>query len=99
MIVVIDLAPSLLYRGIQARWAKKSLELSLARLTGRDRMKVSQTRPRAKPKELPMYLVIDVDRNFLLLATRDMQAAYSAADKSEAKGIATIVRFDASFRQ
>ena len=46
-----------------------------------------------------MYLVIDVDRNFLLVATRDMQLAYAAADKSESKGIATIVRFDASFRQ
>ena len=46
-----------------------------------------------------MYLVIDVERNFLLLATRDMQLAYAAADKSEAKGIATIVRFDAGFRQ
>ena len=46
-----------------------------------------------------MYLVIDVDRNFLLVATRDMQLAYAAADKSEAKGVATIVRFDSSFRQ
>ena len=46
-----------------------------------------------------MYLVIDAERNFLLLATRNMQLAYAAADKSEAKGIATIVRFDASFRQ
>ena len=46
-----------------------------------------------------MYLVIDTERNFLLLATRDMQAAYAAADQSEAKGIATIVRFDAGFRQ
>ena len=46
-----------------------------------------------------MYLVIDVDRNFLLVATRDMQAAYAAADKSEARGVATIVRFDAGFRQ
>ena len=46
-----------------------------------------------------MYLVIDTERNFLLLATRNMQLAYAAADKSEAKGIATIVRFDASFRQ
>ena len=46
-----------------------------------------------------MYLVIDTERNFLLLATRDMLRAYQAADMSEAKGIATIVRFDASFRQ
>ena len=46
-----------------------------------------------------MYLVIDLSRNFLLLATRDMQAAYAAADKSEARGVATIVRFDAHFRQ
>ena len=46
-----------------------------------------------------MYLVIDAERNFLLLATRDMGAAYAAADKSEAKGVATIVRFDAGFRQ
>ena len=46
-----------------------------------------------------MYLVIDVERHFLLLATRDMLAAYAAADKSEAKGVATIVRFDASFRR
>ena len=46
-----------------------------------------------------MYLVIDIARNFLLLATRDMLSAYQAADMSEAKGIATIVRFDASFRQ
>ena len=46
-----------------------------------------------------MYLVIDITRNFLLLSTRDMLAAYAAADKSEAKGIATIVRFDAGFRQ
>ena len=46
-----------------------------------------------------MYLVIDAERNFLLLATRNMQLAYAAADKSEAKGIATIVRFDAGFRQ
>ena len=46
-----------------------------------------------------MYLVIDTERNFLLLATRDMLRAYQAADLSESKGIATIVRFDASFRQ
>ena len=46
-----------------------------------------------------MYLVIDIARNFLLLATRDMQAAYAAADQSEANGVETIVRFDASFRQ
>ena len=46
-----------------------------------------------------MYLVIDIGRNFLLLATRDMLRAYQAADVSESKGIATIVRFDASFRQ
>ena len=46
-----------------------------------------------------MYLVIDVDRNFLLLSTRDMLRAYQAADMSEAKGVETIVRFDASFRQ
>ena len=46
-----------------------------------------------------MYLVVDIERNFLLLATRDMLAAYAAADKSEANGVATIVRFDAGFRQ
>ena len=46
-----------------------------------------------------MYLVIDTERNFLLMATRDMQLAYTAADRSEAKGVATIVRFDAGFRQ
>ena len=46
-----------------------------------------------------MYLVIDIERNFLLLSTRDMLRAYQAADLSEAKGVATIVRFDASFRQ
>ena len=46
-----------------------------------------------------MYLVIDIARNFLLLATRDMLAAWERADKSEAKGVATIVRFDAGFRQ
>ena len=46
-----------------------------------------------------MYLVIDITRNFLILATRDMLSAYQAADKSESKGIATIVRFDSSFRQ
>ena len=45
-----------------------------------------------------MYLVIDIARNFLLLATRDMLAAYAAADKSESKGVPTIVRFDAQFR-
>ena len=45
-----------------------------------------------------MYLVIDIDRNFLLLATRDMLAAYAAADKSEANGVPTLVRFDARFR-
>ena len=46
-----------------------------------------------------MYLVIDLSRNFLLLATRDMLAAWERADESEAKGVATIVRFDDSFRQ
>ena len=46
-----------------------------------------------------MYLVVDIERNFLLLSTRDMQLAYAAADKSESKGVATIVHFDASFRQ
>ena len=46
-----------------------------------------------------MYLIIDIERNFLLLATRDMLAAYAAADQSEAKGVATIVRFEAGFRQ
>ena len=45
-----------------------------------------------------MYLVIDMTRNFLLLATRDMLRAYQAADMSESKGIATIVRFEAGFR-
>ena len=45
-----------------------------------------------------MYLVIDIERNFLLLATRDMQMAYASADKSEARGVATIVRFEAGFR-
>ena len=46
-----------------------------------------------------MYLVIDISRNFLLLATRDMARAYQAADKSEANGVPTIVRFEAGFRQ
>ena len=46
-----------------------------------------------------MYLVIDVDRNFLLLATRDMLSAWRAADRSESNGVPTVVRFDASFRQ
>ena len=46
-----------------------------------------------------MYLVIDLDRNFLLLATRDMLSAYQAADRSESHGVPTVVRFDASFRQ
>lgn len=45
-----------------------------------------------------MYLVIDLSRNFLLLATRDMLAAWERADKSEANGVPTIVRFDAQFR-
>ena len=45
-----------------------------------------------------MYLVIDIARNFLLLATRDMLAAWERADKSESKGVPTIVRFDAQFR-
>ena len=45
-----------------------------------------------------MYLVIDTERNFLLLATRDMLRAYQAADLSESKGVATIVRFDAHYR-
>ena len=49
--------------------------------------------------EAPMYLIIDIERNFLLLATRDMLAAWERADKSEAKGVATIVRFEAGFRQ
>ena len=46
-----------------------------------------------------MYLVIDTERNFLLLATRDMLSAWQAADKSESYGVPTVVRFDASFRQ
>ena len=46
-----------------------------------------------------MYLVIDITRNFLLLATRDMLAAWERADKAEARGVPTIVRFDAGFRQ
>ena len=46
-----------------------------------------------------MYLVIDLSRNFLLLATRDMLAAYQAADHSESRGVPTVVRFDAGFRQ
>ena len=46
-----------------------------------------------------MYLVIDIERHFMLLATRNMQLAYAAADRSEAKGVETIVRFDAGFRQ
>ena len=46
-----------------------------------------------------MYLVIDISRNFLLLATRDMLSAYQAADRSESRGIPTVVRFDAGFRQ
>ena len=45
-----------------------------------------------------MYLVIDINRNFLLLATRDMLAAWERADKSEANGVPTIVRLDAGFR-
>ena len=45
-----------------------------------------------------MYLVIDTERNFLLLATRDMLSAYQAADLSESKGIATQVKFIAGFR-
>ena len=45
-----------------------------------------------------MYLIIDIERNFLLLATRDMLAAWERADKSEANGIPTLVRFDARFR-
>ena len=45
-----------------------------------------------------MYLVIDLSRNFLLLATRDMLAAWERADKAEARGVPTIVRFDAQFR-
>ena len=46
-----------------------------------------------------MYLVIDIDRNFLLMATRDMESAYQAADHSESRGVPTVVRFDAGFRQ
>jgi len=46
-----------------------------------------------------MYLVVDIERNFLLLATRDMLAAWERADKSEAEGVPTVVRFDAHFRQ
>lgn len=46
-----------------------------------------------------MYLVIDIDRNFLLCARRDMLQAFTDADASEAKGIATQVRFEAGFRQ
>lgn len=46
-----------------------------------------------------MYLVIDLERNVLLWAYRDMLSAYQAADRYESKGIATIVRFDASFLQ
>ena len=45
-----------------------------------------------------MYLVVDVERNVLLLATRDMLAAWERADKSEAEGVPTVVRFDAHFR-
>ena len=46
-----------------------------------------------------MYLVVDIERNVLILATRDMLAAWERADKSEAEGVATLVRFDAGFRQ
>ena len=46
-----------------------------------------------------MYLVIDIERNMLLWEFRDMFEAYRAADIYESKGIATIVRYDASFRQ
>ena len=46
-----------------------------------------------------MYLVIDIARNFLLLATRDMLSAWRAADKSESNGVPTVVRFEAGFRQ
>ena len=46
-----------------------------------------------------MYLVIDIERNFLLLSTRDMKSAYQAADRSESRGVPTVVRFDAGFRQ
>ena len=49
MVVVIDLVPYLLYRRYPGARVKKSSKLSLARLTGRDKMKLSQTRPRAKP--------------------------------------------------
>ena len=40
----------------------------------------------------------ELDEDGESVATRDMQLAYAAADKSEAKGVATIVRFDAQFR-
>lgn len=45
-----------------------------------------------------MYLVVDLDRNFLLGAYRDMQLAYAVADASESKGVATQVKFVAGFR-
>ena len=62
-------------------------------------MKVSQTTPEGDTKGASMYLVIDIDRNFLLMATRDMASAYQAADHSESRGVPTVVRFDAGFRQ
>ena len=45
-----------------------------------------------------MYLVIDIERNFMLGAYRDMHLAYAVADASESKGVATQVKFIAGFR-
>ena len=73
MVGVIDLASALLYRRYPGARAKKSLSLSLARLTARVRMKVSQNRPRAEPSgtELTMRSIMekhDIDLGDLLLA-------------------------------
>ena len=46
-----------------------------------------------------MYLVIDIERNFMLGAYRDMQLAYAVAEASESKGVATQVKFVAGFRR
>lgn len=45
-----------------------------------------------------MYLVVDLDRNFMLGAYRSMWAAYAVADASESKGVATQVKYVAGFR-
>ena len=46
-----------------------------------------------------MYLVIDIERNFMLGAFHDMWMAYTVADASESKGVATQVRYVAGFRR